>query len=277
MIEDIKMPMDGDYLSHTIFDTLNDIKRFYDSLSFDSFRFVTVHVKGALTNINSPIYSSIEATIESIELLLKKGHINDTIALIRKYDDAVITSIYLTLLQDDDKTKFTNSFDSGEVYDIYDNTVNEWVYAIKKDLKATRDKINNDIRTKDVNDILSKNPRIMKLRQFCNNNVHYNSLRYFLWNNPNYNRVGINRIKLLDMANEQLKCIFVFHFANIIVTNPEYLTSSYYIDTLDCGGIPEEGTQNWVALYAQECYNKYISSNMELAAYLKECNFLELQ
>ena len=277
MIESKKKYLGSDYLNHEIFITLSDIQNFYNQLSFSSFSYTAGYVKGVMTNINSPIYSSIEGTIESIGCVLNIGRINDAIALIRKYDDAVITSIYITLLQHEDENKLGRSFETNDVYDIYDNKVNKWVHAIKKDLKATRDKVTNDERTKKVNDILNKDSKIDKLRQFCNNNVHYNSLRYFLWNDPNYDWSGKNRIKLLDMANEQLKGIFIFHLSNLIVINPHYLISSDYVDALDCECIPEEGSQNWVASYVQECFDKYISSNNELAAYLKDCSFLELK
>ena len=277
-MEEINNTLVTDYLNHDIFNTTSDLAHFYDSLSFSSFGYIAGYIKGAVTNINSPIYSSIEGTIKSIDCILRNGNINDAISLIRKYDDAVITSVYVTLLQDDDNAKFANSIETGDVYDIYDNKVNKWVHAIRHDLKATRDKINSDTRTKDVNEILNKDSMITKLRQFCNNNVHYNSLRYFLWNNPNYNKAigDNNRKKLLDMANEQLKCIFTFHLSNLIVINPEYLIASDYIDALDCGCTPVEGSQNWVAPYVQIMFDKYISANKELTNHLKECNFLEL-
>ena len=90
------------YFSHPIFQTLSDIKEFYSNLSFLDFSLPDL-VGTRCLNITSEIYQSIENTIDSIEILLKKYRLNDAAALVRKYDDAVNLSVYILLTLDDEK------------------------------------------------------------------------------------------------------------------------------------------------------------------------------
>lgn len=278
-----------DYKNHPIFKMLSDIIDFYDTLSYttDSGRSILC-VKG-INDIDALIVSSMKCTIESMKILLELGHINDAFALIRKYEDAILTHIYVVLLMKTEVDKLTDFNTSINAFRPYDNDVSKWVNAVfKYDLKAGEDKIAKYELVKELNMIfklqvqnkLKENPSDFAkftLRQFCNNNMHYNSLRYFLWNDSSLSNMNEVRPKLLDKAFGALKNIFSVHFSYLFVLNPTSLTSSDYIDALECGLNPEEGSQNRVAPFVQEIFEKYIAINQELSIYLKNCNFLELE
>ena len=52
--------------------------------------------------------------------------------------------------------------------------------------------------------------------------------------------------------------------------NPQYLMASDYIDYLDEGATPPKGSENWIATYAQEAFDKYIKRNDKLATFIKD-------
>ena len=85
-----------EYFNNPIFESLKDLSGFYRSLSFSTFPWVQQGLEKTI-NIDSYTFSSIQATLESIELVLSKGKINDAFALLRKYFDSVIINIYTSL------------------------------------------------------------------------------------------------------------------------------------------------------------------------------------
>ncbi|HEV7424262.1 MAG TPA: hypothetical protein VGO21_03670, partial [Candidatus Paceibacterota bacterium] len=57
---------------------------------------------------------------------------------------------------------------------------------------------------------------------------------------------------------EDIRNIFILHFAYIFYVNEHYMMSSDYIDALDCGMTPEDGSQYNVAPFIQEIFNSII-------------------
>ena len=53
--------------------------------------------------------------------------------------------------------------------------------------------------------------------------------------------------------------------------------ASNYVDYLDLGQTPPEGSENWIANIAQETFNKIIKPHKELALYLKENVYLDIE
>lgn len=84
---DIHAPKLGkDYKEHIIFNQLKELIDFYDTLSITTMGFVTGGVIG-VANLNTHVFTSIKGTIDSIQLVLNNGRINDAYALLRKYYD----------------------------------------------------------------------------------------------------------------------------------------------------------------------------------------------
>ncbi len=284
-----KMKFHGgeEYKNHKVFNTLADLIDFYDMLSYATDSGHSIFCVKGITNVDAIILSSMKCTIDSIKILFELGHINDAFALIRKYEDAVITHIYVILLMKTEFDKLTDLNTSINALRLYDNDISKWAKAVfKHDLKAGETKIAKYEFVKELNRIFKiqvqkkskESPSDFAeftLRQFCNNNVHYNGLKYFLWNDSYlYNN---NRVRLLDEAFIALTNIFSVHFSYLFVLNPESFTSCDYMSALECRFIPEEGSQNWVASIVQDIFDKYITPNQELSKYLRNCNFLELK
>ena len=94
------MVSDKEYQTHEIFSELERYSVFYKDLAGSVFGFVS-RGTGAICNIDSYLFSSIEGTLTSIRTILRDGRINDAYALLRKYYDSAIINIYTQLyLQD---------------------------------------------------------------------------------------------------------------------------------------------------------------------------------
>ncbi len=276
-IKEGKNYMCDKYLEHSVFVLLNDIAEFYNFLSFSTYRFPKL-IKASF-NIDSNIQSSIGGTIESIYCLLKIGRINDAYSLVRKYNDAIIVDIYKFLLMNKDQQSLEKSLTDGSSYDPFDTKVNDWASKIV-DIKANIHKIHNDSRLSEINHFFdfSEDSSYIKNRQLCNDNSHYNSLRFFVLNDNDLYLGSPNiRLKYVDKLKTIIMNLLVIHFSYICVLHPEYLTSTDYIDNLDCGSEPAEGSQYEVAPFVQNIFDKYVSpNNNKLADYLSSRNYLEL-
>ena len=90
------MPTDKEYQSHPVFSDLDRYVVFYESLAHSVFPFVTMGIK-AICNIDSYVFSSMQGTLTSIRTILRDGKINDAYALLRKYYDSAIITIYSNL------------------------------------------------------------------------------------------------------------------------------------------------------------------------------------
>ncbi len=105
--------------------------------------------------------------------------------------------------------------------------------------------------------------------------MHYNFYRYLLFND---NQIYLkNRVGMLNRFQSDLIAIYVQHFAYLFYLNDHYMMSSDYVDSLEMGMTPEEGSQYWVAPFIQEAFDKYIKHNRPDVAYeIKAKNIMKL-
>ncbi|MEG1738300.1 MAG: hypothetical protein RRX93_07500 [Bacteroidales bacterium] len=279
------------YSTHKVFELLNDLYDFYDFLQINN----SSSAKAAfcvkdMGDIDKVMFGSITGTITSIKTLLNIGSINDAFAIVRKYEDAVITNIYVDLLLDKEHLKNMDCLMGDKEFvlgSLCDNQINKWVYDEKKLGEQNEFGIAGFENVKELNGIFNLGVKTQKnsvselakftLRQFCNNNVHYNALKYFLYNDKDISDMNDTRVKLLNKIHQAMSNIFIVHFSYMFVINPEYYNSSDYLDHLDCGQTPPDGSQNWVAPIVQSLYDKYIKQKEDLCNYLKGCNWLEIE
>src|SRR3546814_15206135 len=110
---------------------------------------------------------------------------------------------------------------------------------------------------KPINDVFGIDDRYKRPRDRCNGHTHYNFYRYAMLND-NEIHIG-NRGWWLDRFSEDVRDIFVMHLGYIFFLNDRYLMSSDYLDALECGMQPEDGSQYWVAPFIQEVFDKVIT------------------
>ncbi len=68
------------------------------------------------------------------------------------------------------------------------------------------------------------------------------------------------------------------HFSYLFYLNDHYMASSDYVDSLDCGLMPEEGSQYFVAPFVQKIFDSVIKKNrMDLAEEIKSKTSMKLE
>ncbi len=258
--------MHKEYTDHIVFEKLLVYSNYYKNLSGLILGFASLGTS-KVYNIDTYTYSSIQGTLESIHDILKKGRINDSYALLRKYYDSIIINIYTVLYLKDHVSaeefiveKIDNWLQGSEALPEY-RVMNNYVRS------------SNDLKS--LNHLLFKDDTYKNIRDRCNNHVHYNFFRYVLLNDNEIN-FG-NRTKSLDIFLKDLDNIFVLHFCYLFTVNPHYMASTDYVDSLDLGLIADENSQYYVAPFIQTAFNDIKVNRPDLAEEIKNNSIMYLE
>lgn len=261
----MKHKMSEVYLKHKVFDDLKYMKKFYESISMSCYSFKPAGTLG-IANYASYVYSAIEGTIDSITILLKNGRINDVYTLIRKLFDDILLEIYMDVILKD-KINIDNFFVQE---------VNEWIQGkhripkVDKILKCLKD----SQRTKDLYPLFGWNTCLKKNRELLDDSVHSNRFKLMLLN---CNMVYIeDRVQYLKKCEEMLSQLFLIHLSFIFHLNSHYLMASDYLDCMEMGMIPPVGSENWIAQFAQDAFDKIIKPHMTIANFILSTCPLEI-
>ena len=260
------MQLSKEYINHIIFNKIDYFAENYEYLSTSA----SNHIQSGLssiTNIDSIIYSSLQGTLESIKLLLKNGRINDAFALVRKYYEGIIIDVYKSVYIIEKHDIFKSLYvEQIEKWFKGDDKLPEYKNMIKY---LNRVQILNGIRQ--FYDIQS-NGYYNSIKEKCNANLHYNKFAYMLLNNSDYYFEG--RERYLSSILTCISSIFEFHIACIFILHTEYLTASDYVDCLDFGIQPIDGSQNWISPFGEALFNELWKNKPMFAQYIKSNTYL---
>lgn len=265
---DNKVSKDKEYQSHEVFSLLDSLIEFYNAVYMLGPAFITQGIMAAgILNVDNIVCGALAGSLNSVEVVLKEGRVNDAYALLRKYHDGIITVIYVNVY----------IAENYSIDNIVVKRIQDWVNN-KQKLPST-EKMMKVIRRhkplEDLEKLFDFDGLYHKIRRLTNGNTHYNKL-YYLWLNNNmiYNP---NRIKELNKIYSCILHMFIFHFSYMYSLNPHYMMSSDYVDALDLGLKPEEAMQYWVAPYVKDVFDKYIVKKQPaIADYLKNHTYMEL-
>ena len=249
------------YRNNACFQELMEMVQFYDCISDASFSFIQAGTK-RLINYECYMLMAIKGTIDSIKLLLQTGRVNDAFVLVRKFYDDILTQIYISVIH-------------KEKFDVFDNffveEVNQWLessYRIPKITKIEQ-KLKSSSYTKELYPFFEWKSNLYNYRRFLDDCVHANTYSCVLLNCniPCYQGVRCEEQldKLLLMMNQFVKV----HVAFIFYLSPEYMMSSDKVECLDMGMTPPEGSENFIAPFAQEAFDKYIKPDAKLAFFIR--------
>lgn len=239
-----------EYLEHHIFNQLDVYAKFYEALSLSVFSFTSRGTR-SIFNIDSYVFSSIKGTIESINNILQSGRINDAYALLRKYYDSTVINIYSNLYLEDHF-----SIDNFIV-----QKIDDWLRGKEQmpEYRIMSKYIKTSSKLSPITDLLDSDKRYKDLRQRCNDHTHYNFYQNVLLNdNEIYSE---SRIPALGILAKDIEDVFIFHIAYLFYLNEHYMMSSDYADDIDCGAIPVEGTQYFVAPFIQKIFDTVLRKN----------------
>ena len=74
-----------------------------------------------------------------------------------------------------------------------------------------------------------------------------------------------------------LKQIMLVHLSFIFYLNGYYMTAHTHMDCLEEGDIPPEGSQYWLAEYAQNAFDEFIKPYPKIAEFIKTNCSMEIE
>ncbi|WP_198319644.1 hypothetical protein [Aliarcobacter butzleri] len=269
MSKKINCTLTKEYKEHKIFSELEKYSNFYNSLSFSTFSWFTMGIKGII-NFDNYIFSSMKGTLESIELILEYGKINDAFSLTRKYYDSVVINVYSLLYLENN-----HSLENFIV-----DKINNWVKNEEKlpEYKVMNNYIRNSKQLKSINELIFKGDYYKNMRQRLNDHTHYNYFKYMFYNDSEIADFNNNRVKLLEQLSIDIKNIFILHLIWLFSIKDNYMMAEDYRDYLDMGITPPENSQYWVAPFVQEIFDDIIKKNRpDLVEELKKSTYMQLK
>ena len=245
---------------------LDSLIEFYNSMYMFGLDFITNGIMSGLLNIDYVVCGSLAGTLESVRIVLKQGRVNDAYALVRKYHDGIIATTYINVYIAENY-----SLDHFIV-----EKIQKWVQNKQK--LPSSEKMLDVIRKHqpliELEKLFDFDGLYHRIRRLTNGNTHYNKL-YYLWLNNNMIH-NPNRVKELDNIYSCVLHLFILHFSYMFSLNPEYMMSSDYVDALDLGMEPEEGSQYWVATYVSKVFEDVVAPKRpDIAEYMR--NHTEMQ
>jgi len=256
------------YSEHQVFKQLSEYTEFYDHLSYSVMMWITQGTIDSILNIDTYVYSSIQGTLESIKDILIKGRINDSYALLRKYHDSVIINIYSNLYLDD----------NFNIENFVVEKINNWLHGKEQlpEYRVMSEYIHKSEKLAKINKLLYKDNRYREIRDRCNDHTHYNFYHNLLLNDA---RIYLkNKAGILNRFSKDLENLFILHLTYLFYLKDNYMMSSDYIDSLDLGLTPEEGSQYSVAPFIQEIFDMVIKKNrIDLAIEIKNHSAMKLE
>ena len=286
----------------------------YSFLQFGRDSLISISPLGAVFSINGVLMSA-ERTLESIEICCTLGNFSDANILLRRYRDDLFFYLYIiivsqkTKLGDDENDEnminwLNNNLENvTDISQISDVQLEEFFRCFNANINETEQNEKNDNHVKNINRWLSNELKnlsgILKyIAEFSelsdavkkynlkttfdsigkklNDFVHANGISYY---NKPYNHYGEGELKkVCDDLQEALDYVTVTFLFLSALCNPLSIMSSDYIDYLDSGELPPEGSQYWVAPFVIDHFQnnkKYLDSNcME---YIQEKTGMQLQ
>jgi len=255
------------YYNHEVFELIKHMQDYYDGIAYTCYGFIPNGTLGAV-NYSSYVFSSIRTTLESIRMLLKEGHIADAFVLIRRLFDTVLVDIYLNVVRE-------------EKYDWEENLVvkdvDDW---IKRKIRIPRvkkilDLLKNSKTTKDLYPFFGWDSYLKKNRDLLDEHVHICKFKSIMLNCKELYVEG--REMQLKNAAIVLKQIMMVHLAFTFYLNGHYMMADTYMSYKEMGDIPPEGSENWLAKYAQDAFDEFIKPFPKLAAFIKENCCMEIE
>lgn len=229
---------------------LAKIAQFYEDLSNLALRFVSSAIKLQETvrflNFDVGFFISIKETILSMKILLNDNKYSDFYTLLRKYQDMIITNIYLN-----EYAERNFSLDN-----IIVENIDKWVNQKNQlpNFGKMLSYICENQKIKKIYTILNKDNRYNHIRKSCNDYVHLNSFKHLV-ENIQVLRMFLNELEQVEVTTNNLIDLFILHFSLLLITKEEYFTSTDYVDSLEAGIMSSAESIYYVAPFVSDIFD----------------------
>lgn len=280
-----------DFLTEFVFDL--------SELISTSGRIISYNTDKGYFNFNTSLIDSSVQTLRSIKLCCSIGSFSDANTLTRKLRDDLIQYIYILNiinlrkpfleesiqnLKIDNAEEFANSFlnlkfnpnfteDEQAVSAWFHNAVSELKHSVRKKLEF-ENYMNVLKQNENISHILTSynlQEYWGNLRKKLNNYVHNNGTQYSM-----HNLVSADNKNLethLSNVSYRTSYITSFFLVLLLMVESSLISSTDYIDHLDCGLEPPEDSQYFIAGFIQTFIDTKITTlHPELKKYLIDNN-----
>ena len=233
---------------------LEEIRNFMYEIGFLTYDrdSIVLHQVGVISG--NQILDSVSRTVESIRYCCLNANFADAYSLLRKYRDDAFYYIYMLAVGDKtDFMKFVELKDLGKdernIYDWVKNQQNDvYIGAIFKAIASSS--AGDAIRKYKLKDSFDR------LAIKLNNFVHSNGQAYY---NFSYYRMDTysDITKYCKEFGTAITYITMSFLMVLVLIRPGLIRAEDYVDYLDCGDTPPDGSQYWVASFVSEFINKH--------------------
>ena len=248
------------------------VQDFIDDLGGLSFGRDTIFIiKKGIRVSPTKIYNSVVKTLQSIIGCCEYVNIADAYTLLRKYRDDLFFYLYLIVVSDNSDLYNEEKANKHESY------VEKWLKNELSNLEIKEVLKYISLSSKAKEGIIKYNLKnsFNKIGKNLNNFVHSNGVDYY---NKNYYLYPKDELKSLterfitDLNYITMSFLFILSIIKNIC-----IMSTDYIDALDFGEEPEEGSQYWVAPFVSDFINKNGKLlDEECIEYLREITGMEI-
>lgn len=237
----------------TITNRIGNVRSFLNSFSFLTLGRDNIVCKHYVFTIQS-IFLSTELTAGSILDCCKNCCIADANTLLRKYRDDLFFCLYIIVYSENKKLMVSKGVD------VMESNIEKWLQNSLSDLSINE--VLKQIGSKaNISDAVRKyhlQSSFSEIGDKLNNYVHSNGYLFY-----NRNVTAYRDDELLSSLEEISRHTYyittVFLFL-LILCSPLFVMATDYIDYLECGLVPCEGSQYLVAPFVEE----FIQQNIGL-------------
>jgi hypothetical protein len=278
--------------------TIEFFNRLSDLICFNR-RIISFLSKTELLTLNANLIDSAAQTLRSIKLCCSIGSFSDANTLIRKLRDDLIQYIYILNiinlrkpfieesikdLKLDEPEHFADTLSNLQ----YNNILTDDEQAVTAWLKNTVSDLQRPIKKKlefeNYMKVLKQNANINQILIKYNLEEYWESLRKKLNNYVHNNGTSFSRHNFISVNDEYLEThlkninirtsyISSFFLVVLLMIESALISSTDYIDHLDCNLEPPEDSQYLIANFVQDFIDNKISKiHPELKQYLKDNN-----
>ena len=244
--------------NNTVINEMESIRDFIDDYGFLTFGRDYISVKNYVFSLQK-ILISAELTISNMIDCCKNGCFADANILLRKYRDDLFFALYVVVY--DASKKITTSIDNEKI----EKNIEKWLQNNLSDLQINTVlmQVGNYPYVEKAVKKYNLQKTFSEISTRLNNFVHGNGFSFY-----NQNVLAYKDEELFDQLsqiNEDLRFITITFLFLIILCSPLYIMSTDYIDFLEMGQTPPDGSQYYVASFIE----KFISNNIYLLG--KDC------
>jgi len=249
--------------------------------------------------LNTSLLESSVQTLKSIKLCCSIGSFSDANTLIRKLRDDLVQYVYILNITNlrkpfleeginafntDNQEEFVNSFlnlQFNNTLTMDEEAVTAWFKNTVSDLKGP---IKGKLEFKNYMEVLKQNDNITQILTEYNLQNYWETLRKELNNYTHSNGSYYSsqnfisaKDKHLDshLKNIHLRATYVssVFLILLLMIQSSLISSTDYIDHIDCDMEPPEGSQYFVASFVQDFINRKVAKiHPELKQYLRDNN-----